>query len=138
MPSTMISGWFWPRIEPPPRATTRTEPNGLLEFVTCSPATLPCSSPNTFVLGTCVNRSAEMVCAAYGSVRCSRSMPSAVVTVTASSSTAWNRMATVRVRHGLDGRTDDGHPDAGERLPGARILHLTDHVCGLLCERHPW
>src|SRR5438046_8793485 len=50
----MISGWFWPRIEPPPRATTRTEPNGLLEFVTCSPATLPCSSPNTFVLGTCV------------------------------------------------------------------------------------
>jgi len=34
IPSTTNNGWFWPRIEPPPRATTRAEPNGLLVFVT--------------------------------------------------------------------------------------------------------
>src|SRR6266853_80548 len=65
MPSTMISGWFCPRIELAPRTTMRAEPNGLAEFVTCTPATLPCSADTTFCVGTSDSRLPETVCAAY-------------------------------------------------------------------------
>src|SRR5438128_106284 len=94
MPSTTTNGWFWPRIEPAPRDTIRAEPNGLLEFVTYKPATLPWSAESTFVVGTLDNTSPGTVCAAYGRVRPSRSMPSAVVTGTTSSCIAWNDNAT--------------------------------------------
>src|SRR2546430_17452290 len=94
MPSTTTKGWFWPRIDPAPRDTMREEPNGLLELVTYRPATLPCSAESTFVVGTFDNTSPGTVCAEYGSVRPSRSMPSAVVTDTSSSCIAWNPIAT--------------------------------------------
>ena len=64
MPSTTMSGWFWPRIELAPREMTRAEPNGLLEFVTWRPATFPWSADSTLVVGTPLSRSAETVCAA--------------------------------------------------------------------------
>ncbi len=81
----IMSGWFWPRIELAPRTTMRAEPNGFAEFVTWTPATLPCSADTTFCVGTLDKRSPETVCAEYERLRCSRSMPSAVTTTWVSS-----------------------------------------------------
>src|ERR1041385_3121854 len=104
MPSTTTRGWFWPRIDPAPRDTMREEPNGLLELVTYRPATLPWRAESTFVVGTFVNTSPDTLCAEYGRVRDSRSMPSAVVT-TGSSCIAWNDNATATT--GATRRTSD-------------------------------
>src|SRR5882762_10348404 len=59
----------------------RAEPNGFEEFVTWTPATLPPSDDTTFWVGTSDNRSPDRVCAEYERLRCSRSMPSGVVTI---------------------------------------------------------
>src|SRR6266550_859277 len=85
IPSTMINGWFCPRIELVPRTTMRAEPNGFEEFVTWTPATLPPSDAIPFCVGTPAIRSPETVCAEYERLLGSRSMPSAVTTTCVSS-----------------------------------------------------
>ena len=80
MPSRMMSGWFWPRIELAPRTTMRADPKGLLEFVTWTPAMLPCSADTRFVVGTAFRSSPVTAWAENGIVRCSRWIPMAVTT----------------------------------------------------------
>src|SRR3989442_198742 len=58
----------------------RADPNGFAEFVTCTPATLPCNEDTTLFERTSDSRSPPIVCAEYDRLRCSRSMPSAVTT----------------------------------------------------------